>query len=310
MLKPLGWRENSEALTTEKQLTKIPGEDMPPLHTSDLLSQTTNANDYWALWMSASQGLSELSFATHLNVPLFLSPVSYFSSGQADGCRWLRQHGTVHCLCFRIIHTPKHSHEVMQHLSSSTSFDLFHLYLCLYSIHETFPTGTLNVRCSCTYWMWWGKRCVWNPWNWVQAQPMWCTVKGQGCPAGSWADRGEHLGFGVDQCFCEGLSGDTPSLHLRSESWKYWGQALPPAHLLEDCEMILKPVLVASLSSFIEHKARLWALTVVGERSGTRAEALQGDVQAQNLFWINWSQDQSIKVQPISLHWYKALTWQ
>lgn len=179
----------------------------------------------------------------------------------------------------------------MQHLSSSMPFDLFHFHLCLYSIHETFPTGTLNVHCFCAYWMWWGKRCVGNPSNWVQAQPMRWTVKGKGCPAGSQADRGEHLGFGVDRCFCEGLSADTPSSHLWSDSWKYWGQALPPSHLLEDCEMILKPELVASLSSFIEHKARLWALTVVGGRSGTGAVVLQGEVQAQNLFWINQSQD-------------------
>lgn len=34
-------------------------------------------------------------------------------------------------------------------------------------------------------------------------------------------------------------------------------KALPSAHLLEDCEMILKPVLIASLTVFAQHKPRL-----------------------------------------------------
>lgn len=90
-----GLKEEFEGPDPERQATNIPG-GICCLSTQgsfwagpqmQLPTEYVNLSTPRAVW-------TEL--ATHPNVPPFLSPVTYFSSEQADSCRWLRQHGIVH----------------------------------------------------------------------------------------------------------------------------------------------------------------------------------------------------------------------
>ena len=172
--------------------------------------------------------------AAHPNAPHPISPVTRSCSGQADGCGWLGQDGTVHSLCFRIIHTPRYitPRRLCNTYDRQPHLDLFNLHLCFYSCHETFLTGTLNVYCFCAYWMWWGRSSLWNPsklsTNLINATD--CQRPGLPCWGPSrqrWAPQFWSGPMFLTVKICQW----NPD---RSDSWKCWegqGLAINPSSL-------------------------------------------------------------------------------
>ena len=87
-----GLNEECQALSREG------GEGIKPRHTGGLLGLATSPHSKRTLWPSCSQDPSEGCLLHTQMFPSLIWPVTHSSLGQADGCGWLGQEGTVRSL--------------------------------------------------------------------------------------------------------------------------------------------------------------------------------------------------------------------
>lgn len=290
-LKPSGWRKNSRALTTESRWPKSQGK------TDRLYAQVNWGRQQMQMapgYCDPLQAKSQLNGACHTpewpSAPLFLIAGWWLSVAQAGR----------HCSLTKYI-TPMRLWNTGQCLLTSilvaTCVSRVFMRLCLWVLWMFVAfalTGCDGVKDVCG-----------THQNQVWIQPMWWTATGQGCPEG---------GSGTDRCFWlqTPVSGH-PHFTSGSHSWKYQeGPVLTPAHPPKNWEMLLKPVLAASLGLVTQHKPRPWALCVLGERNqrwGTmgrgpsieppwnspelRQSLLMCGERAKNAPTIDWVQDSS-----------------